>query len=155
MITTLRPEAEIVIGSGVGMSGTVICAAQSVRIGERVMLGANTTVTDTDSHPIDYRERHAVYYGLDPQLADGATRIAPVIIEDDVFVGMHAIIMKGVTIGRGAVIAAGSVVVRDVPAGSVVAGIPARIIKSVHQDEPLRQQDSSEPRNSGFDADLS
>lgn len=128
MISTLRPGAEIVIGSDAGLSGTVICAAVSVRIGDRVMLGANTTVTDTDSHPIDHRERFAGHYGLDPRLADTATAVAPVVIEDDVFVGMHAIILKGVTIGRGAVVAAGSLVTRDVPPGGIVGGVPARVL---------------------------
>ncbi len=128
MISTLRPGAAIEIGSGAGMSGTVICAATSVRISDRVMLGGNTTVTDTDSHPLDFRERFAAHHGLDPRLADSATAVAPVVIEDDVFVGMHAIILKGVTIGQGAVIAAGSVVSRDVPPGAIVGGVPARIV---------------------------
>lgn len=128
MISTLRPGAEIVIGSDAGMSGTVICAAASVRIGDRVMLGANTTVTDTDSHPLDFRERFAEHHGLDPRLADSATAVEPVVIEDDVFVGMHAIVLKGVTIGRGAVIAAGSLVTRDVPPGAIAGGVPARVL---------------------------
>ncbi|WP_305967638.1 MULTISPECIES: DapH/DapD/GlmU-related protein [unclassified Mameliella] len=128
MISTLRPGAEIVIGSDAGLSGTVICAAVSVRIGDRVMLGANTTVTDTDSHPLDHRHRFAAHYGLDPRLADSATAVAPVVIEDDVFVGMHSIVLKGVTIGRGAVVAAGSVVSRDVPPGAIVGGVPARVL---------------------------
>lgn len=136
MITTLRPGAEIKIGSDVGMSGTVICAAKSVHIGKRVMFGANTIVTDTDSHPIDHRERHAAHFGLAPSLADEATRVAEVVIADDVFVGMHAIIMKGVTIGHGAVIAAGSVVTRDVPAGSIVAGVPAHVVGQAFQSQP-------------------
>lgn len=128
MISTLRPGAEIVIGANSGMSGTVICAAASVRIGDRVMLGANTTITDTDSHPIVFRERFAAHYGLDMRLADSATAVAPVVIEDDVFVGMHAIVLKGVTIGRGAVVAAGSLVTRDIPPGAIVGGIPARVL---------------------------
>lgn len=128
MITTLRPGSEINIGSNVGMSGSVICAAQSVRIGDRVMLGANTTITDTDSHPINPKERQASHYGLDPRLADQATKVAPVIIADDVFVGMHAMILRGVTIGKGAVVAAGSVVTKDVPPGAIAAGVPARVV---------------------------
>ncbi len=128
MISTLRPGAEIVIGSDAGLSGTVICAAVSVRIGDRVMMGANTTVTDTDSHPLDHRHRFAAHYGLNPRLADSATAVAPVVIEDDVFVGMHSIVLKGVTIGRGAVVGAGSVVSRDVPPGAIVGGAPARVL---------------------------
>lgn len=128
MISTLRPGAEVIIGACAGMSGTVICAAQSVRIGDRVMLGANTTITDTDSHPLHFRDRFAAHYGRDPRLSDTATKVAPVVIKDDVFVGMHAIILKGVTIGRGAVVAAGSLVTRDVQPGAIVGGVPARIV---------------------------
>ena len=128
MISTLRPGAEIVIGSDANMSGTVICAAASVRIGDRVMLGANTTITDTDGHPLDFRERYAANYGLDPRVEATATAVAPVVIEDDVFIGMHAIVLKGVTIGRGAVVAAGSIVTRDIPADAIAGGTPAQIL---------------------------
>lgn len=131
MLSTLRPGAELVIGTDSGFSGTVICAARSVRIGDRVMMGANTTVTDTDSHPVDYRDRFAAHYGRPPELTATATRTAPVVVEDDVFVGMHSIILKGVTIGRGAVIAAGSVVVSDVPAGAIYGGAPAKPIGAI------------------------
>lgn len=131
MITTLRPGAQIIVGSGVGMSGTIICAAKLVRIGDRVMFGANTTITDTDSHPIDYRNRNAEHFGRERHLTDTATQVAPVTIQDDVFVGMHSIILKGVTIGKGAVVAAGSTVTKDVAAGMIVGGSPARVLGSV------------------------
>jgi galactoside O-acetyltransferase len=60
-----------------------------------------------------------------------AGKHAPVIIEDDVFVGMHSLILKGVTIGRGSVVGAGSVVSRDVPPGVIVAGNPAQVIRPI------------------------
>ena len=126
MISTLRTDATISIGADARMSGTVICAGTSVRIGDRVMLGANTTITDTDSHPIDYRERFAGRFGHDQRLASSHMAMAPVVIEDDVFIGMHAIVLKGITIGRGAVVAAGSIVTRNVPPGVIVGGVPAR-----------------------------
>jgi len=153
MVTTLRPKAEIVIGSHVGMSGTVVCAAESVHIGDRVMLGANTTITDTDSHPIDYRMRFPVNHGLDPRFADTETHVAPVVLEDDVFVGMHSIILKGVTIGRGAVVAAGSVVTKSVLPGEIVGGAPARVIGTSSQEYlerefPLNSQGCSFPMRS-------
>ena len=53
----------------------------------------------------------------------------PVVIEDDVLIGANAVVLEGVRVGRGAVVAAGAVVVEDVPAGAVVAGVPARVIK--------------------------
>jgi acetyltransferase-like isoleucine patch superfamily enzyme len=75
---------------------------------------------DTDFHPLDPERRRN-----DP--LDGATR--PVVIEDDVFIGMNSLILKGVRLGKGCVIGAGSVVTHDVPAGAVAAGNPARIIR--------------------------
>ena len=62
----------------------------------------------------------------------------PVILEDDVLVGANAVVIEGVHVGEGAVIAAGSVVIEDVPAGAVVAGVPARVIKQ--KDEKTTQK---------------
>lgn len=70
----------------------------------------------------------------DPASPEFAGRLAPVVLEDYTFVGTRAIIMPGVTIHRGAVVAAGAVVTKDVPAFTVVAGIPARPIKERCRD---------------------
>lgn len=115
-------SASLTIGDSCGFSGTVICAACGVTIGDRVLLGANCTVTDSDHHPVDYLERRK---------AGGKIKTAPIIIEDDVWVGMNATILKGVRIGRGSVVAAGAVVTRDVPPLSIVAGVPARVIRTL------------------------
>jgi acetyltransferase-like isoleucine patch superfamily enzyme len=121
ILAVWQAGAELLIGDDFGMTGGAVCAARSVRIGDRVILGANSVVTDTDFHPLEAeRRRHFP--------ADG--RVAPVMIEDDVFIGMSCIVLKGVTIGRGSVIGAGSVVTRDVPPGSIAAGNPARVIGS-------------------------
>ncbi|NEE07867.1 sugar O-acetyltransferase, partial [Streptomyces sp. SID7499] len=61
---------------------------------------------------------------------------APIVIEDDVWIGAAAVITQGVTVGAGAVVAAGAVVTRDVPAGTVVAGVPARVIKKIDRTRP-------------------
>lgn len=63
----------------------------------------------------------------------------PVVIEDDVLVGANAVVIEGVRVGKGAVVAAGSIVIRDVPAGAVVAGVPARVIKE-QKDETTTQK---------------
>lgn len=134
MITTLGVGAAIRIGDQVGFSGAVICAAERVDIGNRVMLGANVTVTDTNSHPIDYRKRYPENFGMPPEaITDIATR--PVLIGNDVFIGMHSLILKGVTIGDGAVVGAGSVVVTDLPPGCIAAGNPARVIQMLEADK--------------------
>lgn len=134
IITTLGVGAAIRIGDQAGFSGAVICAAERVEIGDRVMLGANVTVTDTDSHPIDYSKRHPENFGM---LAEAAFEIAtcPVVIGNDVFIGMHSLILKGVTIGDGAVVGAGSVVVHDLPPHCIAAGNPARVIRMLEPGE--------------------
>jgi acetyltransferase-like isoleucine patch superfamily enzyme len=104
------------------MTGGSLCAAQRILIGDDVAVGANTVITDTDFHPLSYAARHS-----DP--ADGA--VLPVTIEDDVFIGMNCLILKGVTIGQGSVVGAGSVVTREVPPHSIVAGNPARLVREL------------------------
>ncbi len=122
ILTTRRAGARLVIGAGLGMTGGTICAEESITIGDHVVVGANTTITDSDFHPLDPALRRR-----DP-LA-GQTR--PVIIEDDVFIGMNCLILKGVTIGAASVIGAGSVVTRSIPPGVIAAGNPARVVRKV------------------------
>lgn len=122
ILSTRSAEAELLIGADFGMTGGAIVCEQQIIIGDRVALGANTVIVDTDFHPIDpiVRQQHPTA---------GAT--APIHIHDDVFIGMQTLILKGVTIGSGSVIGAGSVVTRDIPAGVIVAGNPARFIRPV------------------------
>ncbi len=123
ILRTLRTGATLAIGTDSGLSGTTICAARSVRIGERCLFGADVMITDTDFHPIAYEGRR-YRSELDAQAE-------PVEIGDDVFVGARAIILRGVTVGEGSVVGAGSIVTRDIPAYSVCAGNPARVIRSL------------------------
>jgi len=118
-LTTWKSGASLAIGNNFGMTGGIICAAESITIGDRVIVGANSSIIDTDYHPLD-----PVIRRRDTR----AGRTGPIIIEDDVFIGMSCLILKGVTIGRGSVIGAGAVVSRDVPDGSIVAGNPARVV---------------------------
>lgn len=128
ILTTRRPGARLIIGHGFGMTGGTICAEQSIVIGNHVWVGGNTTITDTDFHPLLLADRLACPL-------DGAT--APVVIEDGVFIGMQSLILKGVTIGAHSVIGAGSVVTGDIPAGVIAAGNPARVIRPLPpQSEP-------------------
>ena len=122
VIRTLRPEAKIIIGRDTGISGGVICAAIRVRIGNECLIGANVVIADTDFHPLNPIGRR---YNGNP-LDIGA---APVEIEDNVFIGTGTIILKGVTVGKNSVIGAGSVVTKDVPPNSVVAGNPAKVLR--------------------------
>lgn len=120
ILSTRRPGATLVIGAGFGMTGGSVVCEERITIGDNVWVGANSTILDTDFHPLVPAERLA-------RPLDGAT--APVVIEDNVFIGMNALVLKGVTLGAGCVVGAGSVVTRDVPAGAVVVGNPARVVR--------------------------
>ena len=122
VIRTMEESAKICIGDYFKASGVTICAANSITIGHRVMMGANVTIVDTDFHSMDADVRFS---------KDDAknAKTAPIVIGDDVFIGMNVMILKGVTIGRGAIIGAGAVVSRDVPEGAIVGGNPAKVIR--------------------------
>ncbi len=122
VIRTVMPTARIQIGDHFRGSGVTLCAARSILIGDRVTMGANATVVDTDFHSLDPAVR------CSGQGDKEDAKAAPVRIGNDVFVGMNAMILKGVSLGNAAVVAAGSVVTKNVPDGAIVGGNPARII---------------------------
>jgi acetyltransferase-like isoleucine patch superfamily enzyme len=127
ILRTLASDAHIEIGESCGMSGTAIVAAGEIRIGARVLMGSETIIADTDFHPIDrFPRRHLPREGYSPHHR--------VVIEDDVFIGARATILKGVRIGRGSVIGAGSIVCRDIPSGSIAAGNPARVVRRLKEE---------------------
>lgn len=121
VLRTLRKGALLEIGQGVRMSGTTVCAAKSVIIGDNTCLGANVHVVDTDFHSLDHKIRSS------ESDQDDATD-ASVEIGANVFVGMGSYILKGVSIGEGAIIGAGSVVARSIPAFAIAAGNPAKVL---------------------------
>ena len=127
ILRTLRFGASLTIGSDSGLSGTTICAALSVDIGERCLIGADVMITDTDFHPLESKDRR--------YRSELDARARPVIIKDDVFIGARVVVLPGVTIGTGAVIGAGSVVTKDVPAFTVCAGNPACVIRHLRQED--------------------
>ena len=106
---------DISIGNNVGMSNCAIISKASVSIEDGVMLGGGVKIYDSDFHWLAPLQRKTTKGG----------KKKPVVIKEDAFIGAHCIILKGVTIGRGAVIGAGSVVTRDVPDYEVWAGNPA------------------------------
>ena len=114
--------ASLTIGNDVGMSSTRMWIHESVTIGDNVKIGACVLITDTDAHPLDYLARRT---------SNDGTKSAPIVIEDDVWVGAHSIILKGVTIGARSIIGAGSVVTKSIPADCVAAGNPCRVIKKL------------------------
>ncbi|MFZ5570353.1 MAG: acyltransferase [Thermodesulfobacteriota bacterium] len=113
MLSTLAEEAEIAIGESCGFSGTVIGCAERIVLGDNVRCGANTVITDTDWHGDDKR----------------AGRNGPVVIGNDVWLGINVTVLKGVTIGDNTLVGAGSIVNRSLPPNVVAAGNPAKIIR--------------------------
>jgi acetyltransferase-like isoleucine patch superfamily enzyme len=122
ILRTLFADATLVIGDDCGLSGATLCAAQSVQIGRECLLGANVVITDYDFHAVAPAQRRSV-------TVRAAIGCAPVVIEDNVWIGMNAIILKGVRIGCNSVIAAGSVVTKPIPANCVAGGNPARPLR--------------------------
>ncbi len=114
-IKALSPASIIIIGNNAGISGCTI-SGKNIKIGDNVLIGSGVLITDSDAHPIHPDLRHDSRY----------IKTAPITIEDDVFIGARSIILKGVTIGRGSVIGAGSVVSKNIPPMTVAAGNPAR-----------------------------
>lgn len=119
---------------------TFICRSK-IEIGKNVTIAWGSTIYDHDSHSLDYIERRK---DIDDELKDIRTgnhfiqsknwnvvNSKPIKICDDAWIGMNCIILKGVTIGEGAIVGAGSVVTKDVPAWTVVGGNPAKVIKTL------------------------
>ncbi|MGA2247304.1 MAG: acyltransferase [Verrucomicrobiota bacterium] len=128
VILTARGPGVLEIGDDVGVSGCSITAWRQVVIGNRVLIGAGALILDNDAHPLH----------PDDRLRNASPRTAAVRIADDVFIGARAIILKGVSIGQGAVIGAGSVVTSDVPAFMIAAGNPARVVAEVKRLDPVQ-----------------
>lgn len=130
-----KENASISIGHRSFVNGTLI-AAESIDIGDDVLISWNVTVVDHDSHAIAFSQRSqdAVNW-LTSQKDWTPVKIAPVKICDKAWIGFNSIILKGITIGEGAVIGAGSVVTKDVPAWTIAAGNPARVIREIAEHE--------------------
>ncbi len=138
-ILLLRPEARFTMGNfcSVG-AGTKIWVRSGVTIGNYVLIAHRVDIIDNNSHSLDWRDRredaHDVFErGV--KLDTSRVSSAPIVIEDDVWIGARSTILKGVRIGRGAVVAAASVVTRDVAPFTLVAGNPAKVIRQLEAAE--------------------
>jgi acetyltransferase-like isoleucine patch superfamily enzyme len=125
-------EAFVEIGDDCHFRDVFLICETGLRIGHRVEIGWHATIVDSDFHPVDPAEREKDIIALSP-LGSETPRPAivhrAVIIENDVWIGPNATILKGVKLGRGAFIAPGAVVTRDVPPGARVLGNPARLLR--------------------------
>lgn len=113
IISTSAKNAELRIGNNCGFSGVSIWCFEKITIGNNVRVGANVTIMDGDAHQDDPR----------------AGKNAPILIEDNVWIGANVMVLKGVSIGRNSLIGAGSVVTKDIPENVVAAGNPCRVIR--------------------------
>lgn len=131
----LAPEENgyIEIGDYSYISSACIAAKERIIIGKYVYIAAGVTLVDSDFHPLDPALRMYDTIAVST-IGDKSRRprfdSAPIVIEDDVWIGYNATILKGVTIGRGSVIEPGAVVSKNILEGSVVSGNPA-VIKSL------------------------
>ena len=124
------PNAVITIGHHVGMSSPCIWINQKLTIGNNVNIGGNCMILDTDVHQLDHLARRGhVNINANVNGAEQMVQTAPVVIEDDVWIGANCQILKGVTIGARSVIGAGSVVTKSIPADCIAAGNPCRVIR--------------------------
>ena len=123
IIVSRTEHAKINIGNNVGISGATIYARKSISIGDNTLIGGNVKVFDNDFHPIEVEARN-----IDDKDAIGTREV---VIGKDCFIGCNAIILKGTKIGDGSVVGAGSVVCGEFPSGVVIAGNPARVIKTL------------------------
>lgn len=112
----INENAELNLGGGYINQGLVLECSKKITIGRNVAIGTNVTIRDGDSKHLYINECLI-------------NRPSPIVIEDEVWIGDGAKILKGVTIGKGAVVASGAVVCNDVKSKTVVAGIPAVVIK--------------------------
>ncbi len=131
----LGDNATCSIGDFTLLNGALLMAEERIEIGSHCLISWNVGIADCDFHPLDPATRRTDAEALAPYFRDRparpALRSAPVIIADNVWIGMNSVILKGVTIGENSVVAAGSVVTRSVPPNVVVAGNPAIVTKEL------------------------
>jgi len=120
LMVDASPDALIEVGDETRLNGVSIHATRLIRIGRNCLIAANVSLLDSDGHGVSLADR---------AMANPVSE--PIVIEDNVWIGANAMVLKGVTIGRGAIVAAGSVVTRDVAPMTLVGGNPARMIKAL------------------------
>jgi acetyltransferase-like isoleucine patch superfamily enzyme len=130
---SVGPNGHCKVGDFTLLNGALIMAEDNIEIGSHCLVSWNVGIADSDFHPLQPAQRLVDAKALAPFYKDRPPRpklhTAPVIISDNVWIGMNATILKGITIGENSVVAAGSVVTKPVPPNVVVAGNPAVVVK--------------------------
>lgn len=136
-------EGYIKVGNDCYIGPSLLISRSNIEIGNHVTIAWGCTIYDHDSHSLDYKERRKdigreinnlnrdIDFICDKDWSTVNSK--PIVIKDDAWIGMNSIVLKGVTIGRGAIVGAGSVVTKDVPDWTVVAGNPAVAVKKIEE----------------------
>lgn len=133
IIVTRTPQAELIIGDNVGISGATIYARESIRIGDNTLVGGNAKIFDNDFHPLEIEARNK-----DIKEKIGSR---PVVIGNNCFIGGNSIILKGTVLGDGCIVGAGAVVSGEFGDNCIIAGNPARVIKNLkHTKEHTKEE---------------
>lgn len=141
---SLGEKATCTVGDYTLLNGALVMAEERIEIGSYCLISWNVGIADSDFHPIDSAQRRLDALALSPYLKDRPERpkigTAPVIIKDNVWIGMGAVILKGVTIGENSVVAAGAIVTKNVPPNVIVAGNPAKVVKVLGEGGAGREE---------------
>jgi len=133
-VISCKKNADIKIGSYTTIrGGSVVGAVEKVEIGNNVIISNNVTIYDNNNHPTSPQKREEMCKsGFYSELWNWKySKFKPVIIKDNVWIGEKSVVLKGVTIGEGAIIGCNSVVTKDVPPYSIAAGNPAVVVKKI------------------------
>ena len=125
-------------GTSIPKGSVIYCTDAPLTIGKKVVFGPRPTII-TGDHRIDIVGKHIIDVTVEEKLPENDL---PVVIEDGCWIGANVTILKGVTIGRGSVVAAGAVVTRSCPPYSIIGGVPARVIKPRFTAEEIAKHES-------------
>lgn len=142
-----RPGARISVGDRTFIGSSALVSANEIVIGDDVLMSWGCWIVDHDSHSLKWSERKNDVVDWGRGHKDWThVPIGRVVVGDRAWIGFNVIVLKGVTIGEGAVVAAGAVVTRDVPPYALVAGCPARVIRSLDRDPETNVSEESHDR---------
>lgn len=128
-------------GTSIPKGSTIYCTEAPCTIGKKVLFGPHPTII-TGDHRIDLVGKYIADVTVEDKLVGGENPFdQPVVIEDDVWCGANVTILKGVTIGRGSVVAAGAVVTKSFPPYSIIGGVPAKLLRMRFNSEEIEEHE--------------